>query len=55
MKLDIKRHFDIAKCDFMLTKTIVLHFSPLVSTLVDLANNGIICQRSCNKYTRIRL
>lgn len=54
-ELDIKSHYGMARYDFMSNKIILLHFFPVVAMLVDLAHSGIICQKSCNKYTCIRL
>lgn len=53
MGFDIKNHYGIAKYDFMLNKIIVLPFFPVFAT--SLGNNSTICQKSCSKYTSIRL
>lgn len=53
MGFDIKSHYGIARCDFVLNKNIVLPFFPVVAILQ--GNSSIISQKSCSKYTSKRL
>jgi len=55
MKLDIKTHCGMARYDFYVEQNYSSAFFPLVAMLKDLANSDTICQKSCNKYTYIRL